>query len=400
VISVSTLLCESGAAGDGLRYDAADSTDVAQIRQRKQQHPVVVWNTTTGCNLDCRHCYAGARGTPEAGEFDTAEARGLIDELAAYDVPVLLFSGGEPLLRDDLVELVEYASDRGLRPVLSSNGTLLTEARARELAAAGIAYAGISIDGLPDRHDTFRGCDGAFAAASAGIAAAQAAGIKTGVRFTVTEQTLPDLPAVLERFCDRGVDRFCFYHLAYGGRGRDARTTDIDPQTRRAAVREICDLTRQYHARDEPIETLLVGNYADAGYLVEYARLAIGADRARRIESYLRTNGGDPAGERVADIDAHGNVHPTQFWRSYSMGNVRDRPFAAIWEDDTNPVLDHLRQRPESLGAVCADCRYSDCCRGGSRLRALAVHSDRAAPDPQCYLTPTERGSRSSVSSD
>ena len=175
---------------------------------------------------------------------------------------------------------------------------------------------------------------------------------------------------------------------------------DIDPQTRRAAVREICDLTRQYHARDEPIETLLVGNYADAGYLVEYARLAIGADRARRIESFLRTNGGDPAGERVADIDAHGNVHPTQFWRSYSMGNVRDRPFAAIWEDDTNPVLDHLRQRPESLGAVCADCRYSDCCRGGSRLRALAVHSDRAAPDPQCYLTPTERGSRSSVSSD
>lgn len=400
MISVSTLLCESGAAGDGLRYDAADSTDVAQIRQRKQQHPVVVWNTTTGCNLDCRHCYAGARGTPEAGEFDTAEAQGLIDELAAYGVPVLLFSGGEPLLRSDLVELVEYASDRGLRPVLSSNGTLLTEARARELAAAGIAYAGISIDGLPDRHDTFRGCDGAFAAASDGIAAAQAAGIKTGVRFTVTEETLPDLPAVLERFTDRGVDRFCFYHLAYGGRGRDAQTSDIDPQTRRAAVREICDLTRQYHARDEPIETLLVGNYADAGYLVEYARLAIGADRARRIESYLRTNGGDPAGERVADIDAHGNVHPTQFWRSYSMGNVRDRPFAAIWEDDTNPVLDHLRRRPESLGAVCADCRYSDCCRGGSRLRALAVHDTRAAPDPQCYLTPTERGSRSSVGSD
>jgi radical SAM protein with 4Fe4S-binding SPASM domain len=157
-------------------------------------------------------------------------------------------------------------------------------------------------------------------------------------------------------------------------------------------VQTVCDLTRDYHARGDEIETLLVGNYCDAAFLVEYAREELGLEVADRVRRYLEINGGDPTGERVADVDSQGNVHLTQFWQGYSLGNVRDRSFARIWDDESNPLLGRLRDREAHLTGRCADCNYRDVCRGGSRLRALAVHGDPFAPDPQCYLTPAERG--------
>jgi len=388
VISVSKLLCGAGAAGDGLRYDAADETGADQIREERQRRPVVVWNATRACNLACRHCYAGAGHETADGELSTAEARAMLADLADYGVPVVLFSGGEPLVRDDLATLVSYAADLGIRPVLSTNGTLLTPDRAARLRDAGLAYAGVSVDGLAATNDDFRGCDGAFDAALAGIEAAQDAGLKVGLRYTLTETTVPDLDGVFDLLTDRGVDRFCLYHLDYGGRGEPS--ADLDPERRRAVVRRVCDRTRAHHERGEPIETLLVGNYADAAYLVEYAREHLGPDHADRVRAYLRRNGGDPAGERVAAVDHLGHVHPTQFWRSYALGNVRDRPFGAIWADESG-LLGRLRDRPAGLSGRCATCRYRDVCRGGSRLRALAVHGDIAAPDPQCYLRAEER---------
>jgi pseudo-rSAM protein/SPASM domain protein len=393
VISVSKLLCGAVAAGDGLRYGdpPAGGDAPEQIRERRQQRPVVVWNTTRGCNLSCRHCYASAETERAPGELSTAEGRQLLAELADYGVPVVLFSGGEPLVRDDLEELVAHASDVGLRPVLSTNGTLLTPERVRTLRDAGLAYAGVSVDGLPERHDRFRGQEGSFEAAVRGIEACLDAGVKTGLRYTVTEDTVEDLTAVVEMLVERGLDRFCFYHLAPGGRGGDIVESDLSPADRRAAVRTVCDLTREYHDRGVEVETLLVGNYCDAAYLVEYARRELGDAAARRVREYLNANGGDPAGERVADIDPLGNVHPTQFWQGYSPGNVRDRPFGAIWEDESNPVLSALRDRPEGLAGRCRDCGYADVCRGGSRLQALAAHGDLFAPDPRCYLHPEER---------
>ncbi|MGM0606596.1 MAG: SPASM domain-containing protein, partial [Halobacteriota archaeon] len=115
-----------------------------------------------------------------------------------------------------------------------------------------------------------------------------------------------------------------------------------------------------------------------------------GADHARRVEAYLERNGGDPAGERIADVDPLGNVHLTQFWQGYSLGNVRDRSFGDIWTDETNPLVGALRRREELLTGRCATCRYRHVCRGGSRLRALTVAEDLFAPDPQCYLTDGE----------
>ena len=391
MISVSKLLCGLDAESDGLRYDAADGSKKPQITDDKQQRPVVVWNTTKQCNLYCEHCYAAADCEGASNELSTAEAKGLIDDLAAFGAPVLLFSGGEPLVRDDLAELVAYAAAAGVRPVLSTNGTLLTRERARELKRAGLKYAGVSVDGLPERNDRIRGEEGAFDAAVRGIEACLDVGLKTGLRYTITEHNVDDLAGVVDLLVDVGVDRFCFYHLDYGGRGADIADADLTPEATRQAVADLCDLTREYHAAGEEIETLLVGNYADAGHLVEYADREIGTDRARLIYEHLRRNGGDPTGERVADVDPVGNVHLTQFWQGYSLGNVRDRSFGAIWTDESNPLLAALRNREEHLTGRCADCAYQRLCRGGSRLRALSAHGDPFAPDPKCYLTESER---------
>lgn len=390
MISISKLLCDLDAEGDGLRYDAADESSAEQISDDRQQRPVVVWNVTRGCNLYCKHCYASAGADPATDELTTAEGKELLDDLADYGVPVVLFSGGEPLVRSDLEELVAYASSVGLRPVLSSNGTLLTEERAQALKDAGLAYAGISVDGMPARNDAFRGNDGAFQAAVNGIEHCQSVGLKTGLRYTITTETQPDLDDVVELLTDLGVDRYCFYHLDYGGRAAALDDIDLSTEQRRAAVRRLCDLTIDYHDRGEEIETLLVGNYADAAFLVEYARERFGPDQARVVADYLRRNGGDPAGERIADIDYLGNVHLTQFWQHYSLGNVRDRPFSAIWSDESNPLLARLRDRTNHLTGKCAECQYQELCRGGSRLRAVAAHDDPFAPDPQCYLRPAE----------
>ncbi|EMA53533.1 TIGR04347 family pseudo-SAM/SPASM protein [Halococcus thailandensis] len=390
MISISKLLCGLDAEGDGLRYDAAGESAKPQITDHKQRRPVVVWNLTKQCNLSCSHCYAAADTETADGELTTEEGKRVLDDLADYGVPVVLFSGGEPLVRDDLPELIEYADASGIRPVLSTNGTLITTEIARELREAGLKYAGISVDGLPERNDAFRGQDGAFDAAVRGIRACLDAGLKTGLRYTITERNAADLPAVVDLLHDEGVDRFCFYHLDYGGRGAGIVDADLSPEEKRAAVKQLCDLTRRYHDHGDEIETLLVGNYTDAAYLVEYARQHLSEANAERIDDYLRRNGGDPTGERVADIDYQGNVHLTQFWQNYSLGNVRDRPFSAIWDDDSNPLLEALRNREQRLSGRCADCQYQDICRGASRLRALSVHDDPFAPDPQCYLKEDE----------
>jgi pseudo-rSAM protein/SPASM domain protein len=390
VISVSKLLCGLDAAGDGLRYDAAGEADREQISTDKQSRPVVVWNVTKQCNLYCDHCYAAADTTVAEGELSTAEGKALLRDLGDFGVPVVLFSGGEPLVRDDIEELVAYASELGIRPVLSTNGTLLTPSRARALRDAGLQYAGISVDGLPARNDAFRGKEGAFDSAVQGIKHCLEAGLKTGLRYTITEATAPDLEGVVDLLTDVGLDRFCFYHLDYGGRGTAIQEVDLSPAKRREAVSDLCEMTLAYHDAGEEIETLLVGNYADAAYLVEFARDRFGEERATRVYEYLQRNGGDPTGERVADVDYQGNVHLTQFWQGYSLGNVRDRPFGAIWTDESNPLLRAIRNREDHLTGRCANCQYRPICRGGSRLRALAVEDDPFAPDPQCYLTVDE----------
>ncbi|HUJ15966.1 MAG TPA: radical SAM protein, partial [Thermoanaerobaculia bacterium] len=185
MISVTKLLGGAEYFGDRLRYDRQSATQRAGTRPGSG--PVVVWNATKTCNLQCVHCYADAEAKRFEGELTTEEARRMIEDLAAFNVPALLMSGGEPLVRPDILDLAEYATSLGIRVTFSTNGTLIDEKKAERLKKIGVTYVGISIDGAEERHDYFRGKKGAFQGSIRGIRNCRAAGIRVGVRFTVTQ---------------------------------------------------------------------------------------------------------------------------------------------------------------------------------------------------------------------
>ncbi|WP_181685804.1 TIGR04347 family pseudo-SAM/SPASM protein [Halorhabdus salina] len=366
-----------------------DDADAATVGSR-QRGATVVWHVTGATNLECSYRRIGAGPGPADGELTTAEGQDLIDDLAAYGVDVLRLAGGEPLLRDDLDDLIDYATDAGLETVLETNGTLLTEDRAAALESAGLTEVAVAVDGLDERHDEIWGQEGAFDDALDGIAAVQAADVPVTVRFTITDENAGDMEEVVDLLALEGVARFEFAHLEYDE--EDVMDFEVDHEAQRRAVRRVCDLTLDAHERGHEVETLLTGNYADAGYVYQYAREELGEDRAAAVRDALEAIGGDAAGEAIADIDYQGNVHLTPDWQRYSLGNVRDRPFSAIWEDESNPVLRKLRDREEHVPDRCPNCDYYSMCRGGSRHRALAATGDLWARDPQCYLTDEEIG--------
>jgi len=379
MLNVTRLLGGLPARGDHLRYTG----------ERVHHRPVVVWNITRRCNLHCAHCYAGAADRPFPGELTGNEALAVIDDLAAYGTPVLLFSGGEPLLRPGLVSLVYHAAGKGMTPVLSTNGTLLTPETARELTDAGLSYIGISFDGLEGAHDKFRGSLGAFKASMAGLRHARAAGVRVGVRFTLTRLNHGQLDAILRLAESEGADRCCVYHLAYAGRGERIVNYDLTHEETRGALDTIFAHAR---ANVRPgLEFLTVDNHTDAVYLYQ-RMLRDQPARAVEVLALLRRNGGNSAGSGIGCIDYLGNVHPDQFSWHHTLGNVRQRPFSQIWEDASNPVLHDLRNRRERIHGRCAACPYFDICNGNLRVRAESTFGDMWAEDPACYLTDAELG--------
>ncbi|HJX40875.1 MAG TPA: radical SAM protein, partial [Anaerolineales bacterium] len=194
MIGISKLYCGTVEPSDPLRYGRSSRTLPSHLLQFSQdKKPVVVWNVGRRCNLRCVHCYSGSRDRRYEGELDTTEGRALIDDLAGFGVPVILFSGGEPLMRPDILELIAHARARGVRSVLSSNGTLITAELARELKGLQLSYVGVSLDGLEPTHDRFRGVEGAFARAMAGLRNCREAGIKVGLRFTINRRNAQDI---------------------------------------------------------------------------------------------------------------------------------------------------------------------------------------------------------------
>ena len=394
MIGVSKLLLEAESESDGLRYRDAKEGDPDQIKHHhgkvKSNKPIVVWNMTNRCNLKCVHCYAEAEAYTAEGELTTEEAKRFIEDVADYNATVLLFSGGEPFMRDDLFELARYAKSLGLRPVISTNGTLITEEKARLAKEAGIMYIGVSLDGLKDVNDKFRGVDGAFERAVEGMKNCLKVGQKTGLRFTITKHNQDDLEGVLLKLKEIGVSRCCVYHLDYTGRGKEIQELDLSHDETRKAVSTYFELTKKHHAEGYPIETLLVGNYADAGYL--YLTLKEeDPEKAEWAYGLLKRNGGDGTGQTIADVDHLGNVHANQFWQHYSFGNVKERKFGEIWDDISDPIMKGLKNKDEKITGRCAksNCRFFEICRGGSRVRSEAV-GDVWGSDPACYLTDEE----------
>ncbi len=392
MIGISKLYCGTVESSDALRYGRHSGRLPSHLLQfSKDKRPVVVWNMTRRCNLKCVHCYAQADDKHFENELTTEEGKGLIDDLAGYGVPVLLLSGGEPLMRKDMPELADYAVRKGMRAVISTNGTLITAKTAGVLKEIGLSYVGISLDGMAEVNDRFRGVPGAFKQALQGIRNCQAAGIKVGLRFTVNRFNVDEIPGIFALLEEMEIPRVCFYHLVYAGRGSDLVKEDLSHQGTREAVDLILDETRRLHDAGKPKEVLTVDNHADGPYL--YLRLAEeNPERAKEVLELLRMNEGNNSGRGIGCVSWDGEVHADQFWRHKSFGNVRKRPFSAIWTKPEDPLLRQLKEKKKHVTGRCAECRWLDICGGNFRVRAEAVTGDVWAPDPACYLTDAEIG--------
>lgn len=390
MIGISKLYCGTVEPSDALRYGRHSSHLPSHLLQfSSDKRPVVVWNATRRCNLKCVHCYAHARNAAFKNELGTRQGKSLIDDLAGFGVPVLLFSGGEPLVRKDLPELAGYAVKKGMRAVISTNGTLITPETARALKDIGLSYVGISLDGMQDINDRFRGVKGAFKSAIGGIKNCQAAGIKVGLRFTINKFNVNEIPHIFDLLEEMDIPRVCFYHLVYAGRGSTLVEEDLTHEETRRAVDLIIDRTRRLHEKGKPKEVLTVDNHADGPYL--YLRLLKeDPKRAQEVLELLQMNEGNNSGRGIGCVSWDGEVYADQFWRHYSFGNVKDRPFSEIWTDTTEPLMKKLKDKKNFVQGRCATCRWLDICGGNFRVRAEAVSGDVWAPDPACYLTDEE----------
>ncbi len=390
MIGISKLYCGTVEPSDALRYGRRSGHMPSHLLQfSADKKPVVVWNVTRRCNLKCVHCYAQATAQQLPDELTHEEGKRLLDDLARFGSPVVLFSGGEPLMRPDLVDLAGHAVSLGMRAVISTNGTLITAKKAGELKEIGLSYVGISLDGLDQVNDRFRGVKGAYAKALDGIAACREAGIKVGLRFTMNRMNVQEIPAIFDLLESLHIPRVCFYHLVYAGRGSKLMAEDLSHEETRKAVDLIIDRTADLHRRGKPKEVLTVDNHADGPYV--YLRLLReNSPRAAQVLELLKMNEGNNSGRGIGCVSWDGEVHADQFWRHHSFGNVRRRPFSEIWTDLSNPLMKQLKDKKRYVKGRCARCRWLDICGGNFRVRAEAATGDLWAPDPACYLSDEE----------
>ncbi|RLG28198.1 12,18-didecarboxysiroheme deacetylase [Methanosarcinales archaeon] len=395
MIGVSKLYCNVVEPSDVLRYGRSSAKLPSHLLQfSADKKPVVVWNMTQRCNLRCVHCYSRSENIEYGDELTTDEGIDLIDDLAQFGVPVILFSGGEPLMRRDFPELANHAKEMGMRVVLSTNGTLITEKMARVLREIDLSYVGVSLDGMRETNDRFRGVNGAFDAALGGIQNCKMEKIKVGLRFTINKKNVSDVPAIFDLLKMENIPRVCFYHLVYAGRGSKLVKEDLSHEESRKTLDLIMKRTRALHESGFPIESLTVDNHCD-GIYIYLSLLKEDPERAEEVYELLQMNRGNSSGIGIACVSWDGSVHADQFWRHYSFGNVRERKFSEIWTDTSDPVMAGLKNRKPLIkthGDRCAKCKWFDICNGNLRVRAEAVHNDIWADDPACYLTKDEIG--------
>lgn len=384
MIGISKLYCGTVEPSDALRYKRKSKDLPSHLLQfSEDKKPVVVWNCTRRCNLKCIHCYAQSRDIEYKGELTTEEGKALIDDLASFGAPVILFSGGEPLMRKDLPTLAHYAKEKGMRAVISTNGTLISKEKAKVLKEIGLSYVGVSLDGMEETNDKFRGEKGAFKNAIKGIRNCLGEGIKVGLRFTINKRNAQDIPDIFDLLVRENIPRVCFYHLVYSGRGSKLIEDDLSHTETRKVVDLIMDKTREIHDKGMKAEVLTVDNHADGPYV--YLRMLKENDkRAPEVLELLQMNRGNSSGIGIGCVSWDGKVHADQFWRHYSFGNVRERPFSEIWMDKSNDIMRGLKNRRDLIKGRCAatNCKWFDVCNGNFRVRAEAIYNDIWAQDP------------------
>ncbi|MGC8658879.1 MAG: 12,18-didecarboxysiroheme deacetylase [Desulfomonilaceae bacterium] len=392
MIGISKLYCGAVEASDPLRYGRISKDLPSHLLQfSKDKKPVVVWNVTRRCNLKCIHCYSHSENKNYSNELTTEQGMRLIDDLASFGSPVVLFSGGEPLIRPDILKLIRHATSSGMRAVLSTNGTLIDESIAGKLQDIGLSYVGISLDGLEKVHDSFRGVQGTFERVLRAIGNCKAVGLKVGLRFTINRRNYEEIDGVFDLLEQQQVPRICFYHLVYAGRGADLMNEDLDHIQTRKVVDLIIDRTSALHNKGLAVEVLTVDNHADGPYV--YLRLMKeDPERAAQALELLRMNEGNNSGRGIGCVSWDGAVHADQFWRHHSFGNVRERPFSKIWINPDDDLLQKLKHKKDFVKGRCARCKWLDICGGNFRVRAEAALGDLWASDPACYLNDDEIG--------
>ena len=392
MIGISKLYCGTVEPSDVLRYGRKSKSLPSNLLQfSSDKKPVVVWNITRTCNLRCVHCYSHSDQRRYEGELTTSQGKELLRDLAEFGVPVVLFSGGEPLIRGDVPELARYAKELGLRVVISTNGTLIADGFARELGEMGVSYVGVSLDGLSKINDRFRGVKGAFDKALEGIRRCKEYGIKVGLRFTISKRNVTDVPPIFDLIEKEGIERICFYHLVYTGRGSKLIDEDLTKEETRKIVDFIIDRTSDLHRKGRKVEVLTVDNHADGVYL--YLRMKKERNpRAEKVLELLKMNSGNSSGIGIGCVSWNGDIHADQFWRHHTFGNVRERKFSEVWLDLSDTLMNRLRNRKPYIKGRCAHCRWFDICNGNFRVRAEAKSGDLWSEDPACYLTDEEIG--------
>jgi radical SAM protein with 4Fe4S-binding SPASM domain len=377
-----------------LASSARSDTDLrermrARFRERGGDAPVVVWNVCMHCNMTCPHCYAAAVSEPSPTDLSTDEGLQLLEEMAACGVRMVVFSGGEPLLRPDLFELLARAVELGIAPQLSTNGVLIDASVAARLAETGVAYVGISIDGIRSFNDTYRGLEGGHAAALRGLRCAKAAGMRTGLRMTLTSRNVEQVGEMIDLADAVSSDRFYLSHLLYSGRGLHVADDDLARSDARSALEWLFERAAALLDAGRPLRIVTGSNDSDGVFLLRWIARRYGERAARPVHRFLLERGGNPAGERILNVDSRGRVHPDQFWRSAVLGNVREEKFATILQ---HPLREQLRRRLEHLKGRCAVCSERQLCRGSHRERALARYRDAWASDPACVMEDAEIG--------
>ena len=358
---------------------------------RNPPGPVVIWNLIRRCNLKCKHCYSISADVDFPGELSTAEIFRTMDDLKDFRVPVLILSGGEPLLRPDIFDISARAKRMGFYGGLSSSGALISKDNISQIADIGYDYLGVSLDGIGEINDTFRGRDGAFDAALNGIRLARDHGIKVGMRFTATMDNIHQFDQMLELMKAENIDKFYLSHLSYAGRGNKNRQDDAEHVRTRKLMDKLFEVAYADAKAGGNKEFVTGNNDADGVYLLLWVRENF-PDQYDHIHAKLNLWGGNATGVNVANIDNVGDVHPDTMWWHYKIGNVKDRPFGDIWSDTSDPVMAGLKQKPRSIKGRCGACRFFDICGGNTRVRAMQLTGDPWAEDPACYLTDQEIG--------
>jgi radical SAM protein with 4Fe4S-binding SPASM domain len=380
MINVSKLYCGLAGQSDELRYAHTGSTG-----------PIVVYNCTPRCNLRCIHCYSNSNAGRCDAELDTKQAKKLLADILEVNAPVVLFSGGEPLLRGDLFELMAEAKHLKLRTVISSNGTLIDSTTAAKLRDVNLAYVGISLDGTEPFHDRFRQSKGAFKATLKGIENCQKAGLRTGLRFTITKSNASQVSGIFDIARETGIRRLCFYHLVRSGRGAEIETEVLEPAQARRVIDTIFQKTDEYVRKDLVEEVLTVGNHADGPYMLIKMQKEnkAGFEEAKQL---LLANGGNRIGQGICCVSWDGSVFADQFWRNYSLGNVTQRSLRQIWTNENDPVLIKLRNKDKFADKRCRDCKWFALCKGNYRFLGPDPADKNWLLEPACYLTNEEIG--------